>query len=226
MLAVLALTSGLLLPASPPASDACVTRRAAVVGSLAALLTPLSQPATAADTLGIEFRKLGSDDAERLAALSRAAEGELLPSGVRVIEMMRGRKDGAAPAEGTKVWLHFKLWTGSFDKGQPIDASDFDTRPIGYTVGSPTGRALPGIDEGIRGMREGGWRRLVVPASLGYGDEGWAGTLTKSRKWVKPGEQLYVDVRLMDGGSGKCEVLLGGKEAERLKSISCVRGSP
>ena len=119
-----------------------------MAGSVAALLTPLSQPAVAAEGLGVDFRKLSSEDAERLEALSRVSEGDLLPGGVRVIEMMRGRKDGASPAEGTKVWLHFKLWTGNFDKGQPIDASYFDTRPISYVVGSPAGRALPGIDQG------------------------------------------------------------------------------
>lgn len=75
-------------------------------------------------------------------------------------------------------------------------------------------------------MREGGWRRLIVPGFLGYGEEGLKGTATKSRKAVQPGETLFVEVRLMDGGSGKCEALLGGEGQERLKSISCVRGSP
>ena len=74
-------------------------------------------------------------------------------------------------------------------------------------------------------MREGGWRRLVVPPELGYGDAGLAATATKSRTGVGPGETLYVDVHLMEaGGSGRCEDILG--VSERMKSISCVRGAP
>ncbi len=146
--------------------------------------------------LGGEFRRLSNDDAMGLELASRSAEGQLLPSGVRVIEVLQG--GGPLPAEGTKVyirtatglepnrfrpspaaasgslcvarWADFKLWAGGFDKGMPIDASYFDTRPIAYNIGSPAGRVLPGIDLGIRGMREGGWRRLVIPPSLGYGE--------------------------------------------------------
>jgi hypothetical protein len=45
-------------------------------------------------------------------------------------------------------------------------------------VGTPSGEAgstLPGIDLGIRGMRVGGLRRLLVPPELAYGDKGVGG---------------------------------------------------
>jgi hypothetical protein len=41
--------------------------------------------------------------------------------------------------------------------------------PFGFDVGQPRdapGSALPGIDLGIRGMRVGGQRRLLVPPTL------------------------------------------------------------
>ena len=78
---------------------------------------------------------------------------------------------GPLPADGQKVYIHYKLWAGSFDRGQPIEASYFSKgqTPLGYNLGnlrSADGKLIAGIDEGVRalgGMREGGWRRLIVP---------------------------------------------------------------
>ena len=64
------------------------------------------------------------------------------------------------------------------------------------------------LDLGVRGMQEGAWRRLVVPAALGYGDAGLPSTETKSRKGVAPGADLFYEVRMMDAGSGRCDQLL------------------
>ena len=156
--------------AEVPGSSIAAERAAAKV---VAKYTPL---------LGSTFDKLSNQDAMGLELASRTAEGRLLPGGVRMIDVVAG--SGPELVEGAKAYLHFKLWTDGFDRGMPIDASYFDTRPIDYTVGSPAGRLLPGIDQGIRGMREGGWRRLVVPPALGYGDSGLSPTQTKSRLGV------------------------------------------
>lgn len=45
--------------------------------------------------------------------------------------------------------------------------------PYGFDVGA-TGstKALKGLDLGVRGMRVGGLRKLIVPPALGYGDVG------------------------------------------------------
>ena len=45
--------------------------------------------------------------------------------------------------------------------------------PYGFDVGA-TGatKALKGLDLGVRGMRVGGLRKLIVPPALGYGDRG------------------------------------------------------
>lgn len=172
--------------------------------------------------LGGPFHKVGGEEALGLEIASRYAEGELQADGARVIEVMQGA--GPVPTEGSTVYFHFKLWVGGFDRGMPADASYFDTRPLKFTWGGePRGRLLPGLVSGIRGMREGGWRRLVLPPSLGYGN---AGLATQSglanRKGIAPGATLYVDVRMMDAGSGKCDAIIG--ESDRLKSINCIRG--
>ena len=84
-------------------------------------------------------------------------------------------------------------------------------------------RIVAGIDEGVAGMREGGWRRLVVPSSLAYGADGLPKG-TRGSYAVPPNTDLFVDVRLMDGGSGKCDQIL--RLGEMKKSLTCMRGAP
>lgn len=42
--------------------------------------------------------------------------------------------------------------------------------PIAFVVGS--GTLIPGFDQGVRGMRVGGKRRMYVPPSMAYGSAG------------------------------------------------------
>lgn len=103
-----------------------------------------------------------------------------------------------------------------------------------WYLGSPTDRIPPGADEGALGMREGGWRRLVIPAALAYGEAGLlkpGGNDNKAIYVVPPNAPVYFDLRMIDGGSGKCEEILHGpgisdKASQRLKSITCLRGVP
>ena len=58
-------------------------------------------------------------------------------------------------------------WVLRRSNGYFVDGSQaqsFD--PFSFTVGN--GEAIPGLDEGLRGMKQGGVRRIIVPVTLGY----------------------------------------------------------
>lgn len=59
-------------------------------------------------------------------------------------------------------------------RGTLLDGSEFDSSygkdPFGFKLGA--GNVIKGWDQGIVGMKEGGKRKLTIPASLGYGEAG------------------------------------------------------
>jgi FKBP-type peptidyl-prolyl cis-trans isomerase len=59
-------------------------------------------------------------------------------------------------------------YTGMLTDGTVFDAtSKHGGTPIDFTLGG--GQVIKGWDEGLVGMKEGGKRRIVIPAALGYG---------------------------------------------------------
>eukprot|EP00536_Pseudo-nitzschia_multiseries_P005559 jgi/Psemu1/303433/fgenesh1_kg.105_\ len=83
-------------------------------------------------------------------------------------------KDGTGSetaSEGNRVNVQ---WVLKRSNGYTIDASaNHDGVPFIFVVGAgqspnPKSRAIAGLDEGIRGMRVGGIRRIVIPPSLAY----------------------------------------------------------
>lgn len=48
--------------------------------------------------------------------------------------------------------------------------STWEDKPYTFTLGG--GEVLPGMEQGIEGMKAGGRRELIVPSSLAYGAEG------------------------------------------------------
>jgi len=92
------------------------------------------------------------------------------PSGLYVLERRRGT--GVAADSGRWVTVNY---TGWLTDGTVIDDTRKEAKPRNVLLGY--GRVIPGWEEGLRGMRAGGRRILVVPPALGYGKAGKPGTV-------------------------------------------------
>ena len=93
--------------------------------------------------------------------------------------------DGQRINDGAEVTVDYVL---SVRGGKVL----LDTHKTGQTftfiVGA--GQVLKGWEDGIRGLREGGKRRIEIPPGLGYGNLG-------SGTYVPPGATLEVEIELL-----------------------------
>jgi len=74
---------------------------------------------------------------------------------------------GAEAAAGDSVTVQY---VGSLTNGTVFDASA-NRGATGFTFALGAGQVIKGWDQGIVGMKEGGKRKLVIPATLAYGDQ-------------------------------------------------------
>lgn len=99
---------------------------------------------------------------------------------------------GAEATNGKDVTVHYTGWLydqSAKDKhGAKFDSSRDSGTPFSFTLGE--GKVIAGWDQGVVGMKVGGKRTLLIPASLGYGDNG-AGDA------IPPGASLVFDVELL-----------------------------
>ncbi len=121
-----------------------------------------------------------------LAPLSYAAPAKLT---LQKIDTKPGT--GRLAMKGDTVTIHYTGWIYA-PKSARLRAAQFETStngaPVSFKLGG--GAVIKGWDEGIRGMKVGGKRTLVVPASAAFGKEG--------RGAVPPTANLIFDVELMD----------------------------
>lgn len=78
-----------------------------------------------------------------------------------------GVGDGPEAKPGRVVQVHYVGVT--FASGKEFDSSWDQGKPFKFAVGG--GRAVKGFDRGIRGMKVGGRREIIVPPRLGYGQQ-------------------------------------------------------
>lgn len=109
-----------------------------------------------------------------------------LRSGLRYTETAQG--SGDPPHPGDALTMHY---TGTLEDGTEFDSSQGGD-PIRFVLGR--GDVIPGWDQGIATMKEGGKRSLVVPPDLGYGPEG----IPQANPPIPGNATLLFDVELVD----------------------------
>ncbi|EFP83175.1 peptidylprolyl isomerase [Puccinia graminis f. sp. tritici CRL 75-36-700-3] len=87
-----------------------------------------------------------------------------LPSGLKIIDTKVGQ--GADAKAGQSVSMRY---IGKLNNGKVFD-SNTKGKPFNFKLGR--GEVIKGWDEGIKGMKLGGERKLIVPANLAYGKSG------------------------------------------------------
>ena len=90
------------------------------------------------------------------------------PTTVKIQELITGA--GAVAKPGGTVTVNYVGVL--FNGGAEFDSSWRRGKPFTFTLG--TNQVISGWDEGVTGMRVGGRRELIVPASLAYGARGLA----------------------------------------------------
>jgi FKBP-type peptidyl-prolyl cis-trans isomerase FkpA len=107
-----------------------------------------------------------------------------LPSGLEYEELLVG--DGKMADPGMTVAVHY---TGWLTNGQKFDSSFDRGQPYRFVLGQRA--VIDGWDQGIKGMRIGGKRKLTIPPELGYGARGMGGV-------IPPNATLVFEVQLVD----------------------------
>ena len=107
-----------------------------------------------------------------------------LPDGLQYIDVKVGC--GPAAQSGSNVSAQYTGWIQK--TGKKFDSS-WDRNAQAFTLVLGQGKVIKGWDEGLIGMKQGGERRLIIPAALAYGATG-------SPPTIPPNSVLIFDVTL------------------------------
>ena len=141
--------------------------------------TSSSTPSTSSSTSSSSSTSTGA------SATTSGAQEVTMPSGLKYEDLKVG--DGAVAENGMTASVHY---TGWLTDGTKFDSSVDRGQPFSFRLGA--GQVIRGWDEGVRGMRVGGKRKLTIPPDLGYGAAGTPGGP------IPPNATLIFDVELKD----------------------------
>jgi FKBP-type peptidyl-prolyl cis-trans isomerase FkpA len=122
---------------------------------------------------------------------STSSKTDAMVTELKKIDVKQGA--GAEAASGKPVLVHYTGWlydpSKPDQKGAKFDSSRDRQVPFGFIIGA--GRVIKGWDEGVAGMKVGGQRTLIIPASMAYGERGAGGV-------IPPNATLIFDVELVE----------------------------
>lgn len=121
---------------------------------------------------------------------------------------------GPAVEKGSTVEVKFIAWVegpgGRGDIGVNFDGNVAENAPpLRFEVGKND--VLQGLEDGALGMRQGGSRRLIIPPSMGYGEDGVSGL-------VPPNSVIHLDLTI--------ERLISAADADASEAKAQGGGSP
>jgi peptidylprolyl isomerase len=125
--------------------------------------------------------------------------------------------DGAEALPGKKYTIHYTGWNAAsgtkFDStyehhaylrdkdGKPVMGDDGkykqNPEPQPFTFEWEKHKVIPGLEQGILGMKVGGKRRIIIPYQLAYGVYGRRGS-NAAHPGVTPKSDIVFDVELLD----------------------------
>ncbi|HQU07643.1 MAG: hypothetical protein B7X04_02070 [Parcubacteria group bacterium 21-54-25] len=88
------------------------------------------------------------------------------PGSLSVVDTVVGT--GAVAQPGDQISI---LYEGMLSNGTVFDSSQaHGNKPLPFTIGAHN--VIPGMEEGVIGMKVGGQRTITIPPALGYGAQG------------------------------------------------------
>ncbi|KXZ50717.1 hypothetical protein GPECTOR_15g401 [Gonium pectorale] len=153
-------------------AEASQTRRELLAGAIAAAVAGAVAQAPPANALGTGDPLNYKKDLARRRRKIPEEEFKDGPLGLKYYDFEEG--GGAEARVGSRVAVHYDIKYRNITfmtsrQGMGVTGGT----PLGFDVGTTAGEAgstLPGLDYGVRGMRVGGLRRVLVPPELAYGN--------------------------------------------------------
>lgn len=124
---------------------------------------------------------------------------ETAESGLMVAVVKEG--DGNAAEPGMRLKVHY---TGWLQDGTQFDTSAGKDQPFEFVLGK--GNVIKGWDEGLRGMKPGERRQLVIPAKLAYGER-QMGKIPPGATLVFNVEALAVEPAVAQNANGRISLM-------------------
>eukprot|EP00904_Undaria_pinnatifida_P000764 jgi/Undpi1/10689/HiC_scaffold_29.g13137.m1 len=147
------------------------------------------------DTQGSDYMELGGGSKSFAKPRIRYPDFETLESGLQYKDAKVG--SGTVASKGDRVVMDWEGYTigyngNLFETSKGPKGGGFDKEQTSYRFVLGNGDVIPGLEEGIKGMKAGGVRQIVVPPELGYPEN------DKKHERVGPKPSTFSGYRALD----------------------------